>query len=115
MTQLSRPYYVVGAAVLLSAALTACGGGSDSADNGSANGTISKTCAINGDTVSVTQEGCLASFGNNTHSLVCSGTNTLHMLTGTGLTRDQVVLGGSSITSGRSKIGLVNGLYAVCI
>lgn len=115
MIQLSRQLLVFGSALLVGATLTACGGGSDSADSGSAAGSISQTCVVNGNTVSVTQQGCLASFGNNTHSLVCTGTNTLHMLTGTGLTHDQVVQGGSSITSGSGSIGLVNGLYAVCI
>lgn len=101
-------------AVLLGAALSACGGGSDSADdNDAASGTITKECARSGNSVSVTQEGCLANVGNNTQTLVCSSSNTLHMLTGTGLTRDQVIQGGSSNTSGGGIS--INGVSLKCI
>lgn len=103
MTRLTRQFFAFGYAVLLGTALSACGGGSDndSADNNSsAAGTITKECARSGSSVSVTQEGCLANIGNNTQSLVCSTSRTVHMLTGTGLTRDQVIQGGSSVTSG---------------
>lgn len=112
MTQLSRQLFALGSAVLLGAALTACGGGSDSADNSAAADSISKTCAVNGNTVSVTQDGCLANVGNNTQTLVCSSPSTLHMLTGTGLTRDQVIQSGSKNTSGGGVS--INGVSLVC-
>lgn len=102
------------AALVLSTALTACGGGSDSADDaGSASGTITRECTRSGNSVSVTQEGCLANVGNNTQTLVCSSPNTLHMLTGTGLTRDQVIQGGSKNTSGGGIS--INGVSLVCV
>lgn len=113
MTQLSRPFYVVGAAVLLGAALTACGGGSDDSDT-SASGAITKTCAKDGNNVSVTQEGCLTEFGKNTQTVACSGSNTLHVLTGTGWTRDALVQGGSRTTSGNGQFGF-NGAVLRCI
>ena len=100
------------AALTLSAALTACGGGSDSGD--SADGTISKTCVRDGNDVSVTQDGCLTEFGKNTQTVACSGSNTLHVLTGTGWTHDALVQSGSKTTSGNAKFGF-NEVVLRCI
>lgn len=114
MIRITRQLFAFGSAVLLGTALSACGGGSDSADsNSSAAGTITKECARSASSVSVTQEGCLANVGNNTQTLVCSSPSTLHMLTGTGLTRDQVIQGGSSTTSGGGIS--INGVSLRCI
>lgn len=86
--------------------LTACGGGSDSADSSNgAPGIISKACSRSGNNVSVTQEGCLTAFGNNTQTVACSGSNTLMTLTGTGLTLNNLIQGGSKTTAGNGQFG----------
>lgn len=113
MTQLSRQFFIPGAgAMLLCTALIGCGGGSDGSDT-STSGTITKTCAKDGNNVSVTQEGCLTEFGNNTQTVACSGSNTLHVLTGTGWTHDALVQSGSKTTSGNGQFGF-NGAALRC-
>ncbi|WP_374409649.1 hypothetical protein [Hydrogenophaga sp.] len=116
MTHFTRQFLAQGtAALLLGAALTACGGGSDSADNGgAASGAITKACVQEGNNVSVTQDGCLTEFGKNTQTVACSGSNTLHVLTGTGWTHDALVQSGSKNTTGSGQFGF-NGLVLRCI
>ena len=89
----------------MSLALTACGGGSDGADNGAAPGTITKSCDRSGNNVSVTQDGCLTEFGRNTQTVACSGSNPLHVLTGTGWTLEALKQSGSRTTAGNGQFG----------
>ncbi|GAA6143817.1 hypothetical protein [Hydrogenophaga sp. 5NK40-0174] len=98
------------------AALVACGGGSsDSAeDSSAADGSIAKTCAQDGNNVSVTQDGCLTYFGNNDQTVACTGANTLHMLSGKGWTREELVRGGSKTTAGSGQFGF-NQLTLRCV
>ncbi len=101
---------------VMCAALVACGGGSsDSAeDSSAADGSIAKTCAQEGNNVSVTQEGCLTYFGNNDQTVACTGANTLHMLTGKGWTREELVRSGSKTTAGNGQFGF-NQLTLRCV
>ncbi len=101
---------------LVCAALVACGGGSnDSADDSSAaDGSIAKACAQDGNNVSVTQEGCLTYFGKNDQTVACTGANTLHMLSGKGWTREELVRSGSKTTAGNGQFGF-NQLTLRCV
>ncbi len=109
----AKPLLLAG---LLATVLSACGGGSDSesaASEDAASGTITQRCAQTSGTVVVTQEGCLTEFGNNKQTVACTGTTTLHMLTGTGWTRDQLVASGSKTTAGNGQFGF-NGVVLRC-
>jgi hypothetical protein len=115
MTQPTRQLLAFSAAaVLLGTALTACGGGSDSADSGDASDTITKACAREGNNVSVTQDGCLTEYGKNTQTVACSGSNTLHVLTGTGWSLDFLKSSGSKTTAGNGQFGF-NDVVLRCI
>jgi hypothetical protein len=100
MTQPTRQLLAFSAAaVLLGTALTACGGGSDSADSGDASDTITKACARE---------------GKNTQTVACSGSNTLHVLTGTGWSLDFLKSSGSKTTAGNGQFGF-NDVVLRCI
>ncbi len=87
--------------------LTACGGSSDSISTSgttgatSTGGGITAVCAVSGNTISVTTDGCIAN-AEKQRTALCVG-NTMYMLDGTGLTQAQVKQGVSitaaSITS----------------
>lgn len=87
--------------------MTACGGGSDSSSTTgttgatSTSGGITVACAVSGNTISVTTDGCIAN-AEKQRTALCVG-NTMYMLDGTGLTQAQVKQGVSitaaSITS----------------
>jgi hypothetical protein len=88
-----------GAAVLtLSAALTACGGSSDSEPT--KEGAITVQCPIStgGTHLLVTAQGCLGELGNQTHTMSCKRSS-LHMLSGDNWTRQEVETQGSSINA----------------
>lgn len=106
MTQPTRQLLAFSAAaVLLSAALTACGGGSDSSeseaeDTGATNGVITKQCAGDSSTAQVPSAGCVKTLGASASTLVCTGPNTVYRLLGTNHTRDEVLQSNNSYTAG---------------
>lgn len=106
------------AALVLSTALTACGGGSDSADDAATsstdeNGNIAKQCGGDSSTAQVTTEGCVANLGGSTETLVCTGPNTVYRLAGTHHTREAVLQSNQSYTAGGSIT--INGVRIQCV
>jgi hypothetical protein len=94
------------AGLLLSGALTACGGGSsDSGDTtasspADANGLISKQCSASPGAAKVTSDGCIANLGGSIETLVCTGSNTVYRLPGTNHSREAVLMSPNSYTAG---------------
>ena len=82
--------------------MTACGGGSDSSSttgttgSTSINGAITVACAVAGNTISVTTDGCIVN-AEKQRTALCVG-NTMYIVDGTGLTQAQVKQG-TSITA----------------
>ena len=82
--------------------MTACGGGSDSSSttgttgSTSTNGAITVACAVAGNTISVTTDGCIVN-AEKQRTALCVG-NTMYIVDGTGLTQAQVKQG-TSITA----------------
>ncbi|MDH0029901.1 MULTISPECIES: hypothetical protein [Acinetobacter] len=71
----------------------------ESSDNSSPSTTITAQCATGTNTVTATQNGCVASIGQVQQTSVCVGTS-LRMLTGTGFTKQYVIDNGTSFSSG---------------
>lgn len=106
------------AALTLSAALTACGGGSDASedvatDSASPDGTISKQCNGNSSTAQVTTDGCIANLGGSIETLACTGPNTVYRLAGTNHTLDAVLKSNQSYTAGGTIT--INGVKIQCV
>lgn len=106
------------AALVLSTALTACGGGSDSVDDTATsstedNGTISKQCGGDSSTAQVPTVGCIVNLGGSTETLVCTGPNTVYRLAGTHHTREAVLQSNQSYTAGGTIT--INGVKIQCV
>lgn len=86
------------ATLTLSAALTACGGSSDSEPT--KEGAISVQCptTTGGTHLLVTAQGCLGELGDQTHTMSCRH-STLHMLSGDNWTLQELQTQGSSINA----------------
>jgi hypothetical protein len=106
-------------ATLLSVSLSACGGGGDldiTTSSSSSTVTPVKTivtasCAVANNTVTVTASGCIATLGNAQQSSLCDS-GSIYMLTGTGLSREQLLASGSKFTGATGLV--INGVSVRC-
>lgn len=116
--KLANLFLLSAAALVLSTALTACGGGSDSVDDTATsgtedNGTISKQCGGDSSTAQVPTVGCIVNLGGSTETLVCTGPNTVYRLAGTHHTREAVLQSNQSYTAGGTIT--INGVKIQCV
>lgn len=90
---------------------TNTGGNNSGSSN---NAVITASCSSNdeGKSYIVTTSGCLIKTSSNTQTSVCTSSNTMKMLTGSGFTKDQVIAGGSSFTAGNNLS--INGVIYKC-
>lgn len=126
---------------LIGGLLTACGGGSGdnvsssgstnssgsssntgsssnsgaSNNSGSSNQTITASCSTldNGKTYLITTSGCIVNTSSNVQTGVCTSATNIKLLTGSGLTKDKVIAGGSSFSSGNGLS--INGVSYKCV
>jgi hypothetical protein len=103
---------VIAAAIVL----TACGGGSDAADEAATtgvDGVVTKQCSRSKSNADVTNAGCVVDLGEGIETLVCPGPQTVYRLAGAGHTRDAVLQSNRSYTAGGSIS--INGVTIRCV